>query len=110
MATLFDFFRKDQLLEIEVKNCDCDGGFQKIQSNKNLQEKNLDLNTKQSLESLDNQDLREQDMLDMALNTRQTTEAFDQLHSGSIALQDDLPYSSSKRDKKDDTIRILKSI
>ena len=38
MATLFDFFRKDQLLEIEVKNCDCDGGFQKIQSNKNLQE------------------------------------------------------------------------
>ena len=38
MATLFDFFRKDQLLEIEVKNCDCDGGFQKIQSNQNLQE------------------------------------------------------------------------
>ena len=38
LATLFDFFRNDQLLEIEIKNCDCDGGFEKIQSNKNLQE------------------------------------------------------------------------
>ena len=37
MATLFDFFSNNQLLEIEVKNCDCDGAFQNIQSSKNLE-------------------------------------------------------------------------
>ena len=37
LATLFDFLSNDQLLEIEIKDCDCDGAFQNVQSSKNLE-------------------------------------------------------------------------